>query len=232
MEPDPALTESANADSAIADSLAAALARHSIELADEQIASLDQYARVLWDWNEKINLTRHTNYEKFVSRDIVDSLWLEKFIDSGARVLDLGTGGGVPGIPLAIIRPDLEVSLCESVAKKARVVEQIVATLGLSLKTHHARAEELLATHRYDTIVARAVAPLSKLLTWLGPHWDAFDRLLIIKGPSWTEERGEARHQGLLHTLSLRKLASYPLPGTDSESVVLSIRPKDSEDSV
>ena len=61
-----------------------------------------------------------------------------------------------------------------------------------------------------------AVARLKKLLEWFQPHWGAFDRMLVLKGPSWLDERGEARHFGLLHDLSLRKLASYPLPGTES----------------
>ncbi len=71
--------------------------------------------------------------------------------------------------------------------------------------------------------MVRAVARLKKLLEWFRPHWGAFHRLLLLKGPSWVEERGEARHYGLLHDLTLRKLASYPLPGTESESVLLQI---------
>ena len=90
----------------------------------------------------------------------------------------------------------------------------------------HARAEDVLTEQRFNTLVVRAVARLKKLLEWFRPHWDAFDRLLVLKGPSWVEERGEARHYGLLHDLALRKLASYPLPGTESESVLLQIRRK------
>ena len=88
--------------------------------------------------NEKINLTRHTDYEKFVARDVVDSLALEPFLDSGDAVLDVGTGGGVPGVVLAIVRPDLKVSLCDSVAKKAKAVAAIVEQLGLKMAVHHA----------------------------------------------------------------------------------------------
>lgn len=211
----------------MADSLAQSLSEHGIELPSEQVELLAKYAQLLWDWNEKINLTRHTTWDKFVSRDLVDSLWLEKFLDAGERVLDIGTGGGVPGIVLAIVRPDLEVALCDSVAKKARVAEDIVAKLELPIRVHHAPAQDVLKSQQFDTLVARAVAPIAKILTWLEPHWDAFKQLLLVKGPAWLEERGEARHKGLLNDLSLRKLASYPLPGTESESVVLAIRPKD-----
>jgi 16S rRNA (guanine527-N7)-methyltransferase len=71
------------------------------------------------------------------------------------------------------------------------------------------------------------VAPLPKLLTWFCPHWSAFDRLLILKGPGWVKERGAARHLGLLHNLALRKLHTYPLPDSQAESVLLLVCPKD-----
>ena len=77
----------------------------------------------------------------------------------------------------------------------------------------------------------RAVARLTKMLGWLKPHWGSFKRLLIVKGPAWVEERGEARHRGLMRDLALRKLTSYPMPGTDSQSVLLQICPKDLVDS-
>jgi len=205
-----------------------ALARHQIELSDEAIALVDRYCHALWSWNEKLNLTRHTDYEKFVARDVVDSLALEPFLDSGDRVLDVGTGGGVPGIVLAIVRPDLQVSLCDSVGKKAKAVQEIVTELALDVPVHHAPAQEVLLRQEFDVLVVRAVAPLSKLLRWFAPDWDRFDRLLVIKGPAWVEERAEAREAGLLKQLELRKLAEYPLPGTTSQSVVLSIRRKES----
>jgi 16S rRNA (guanine527-N7)-methyltransferase len=213
-----------NSETVSSDTLAAALARHGIELEEEQVALLDTYAKALWAWNEKLNLTRHTDYEKFVSRDVVDSQWLERFLDSAERVLDVGTGGGVPGVILAILRPDLEVSLCESVAKKARAVEDIVRHVGLPIEVHHARAEELLVDHEYDTLVVRAVAPLDKLLAWFKPHWGAFGRLLMLKGPAWVEERAAAQEKKLLRGVRINVLATYPLPGTESESVVLEIR--------
>jgi 16S rRNA (guanine527-N7)-methyltransferase len=205
------------------DTLPAALARSGIDLADDQVERLDHYCRLLWEWNEKLNLTRHTTYEKFTSRDVVDSQALEQFLDSGSRVLDVGTGGGVPGIVLAILRPDLSVELCDSVAKKAKAVQAIVSGLGLDIPVHHAPVQQILADHSFEELVVRAVAPLANLLTWLAPHWEAFERLLVIKGPAWTNERLEARERGLLRKLELRKIYSYPLPGTSSESVVLSI---------
>ena len=201
------------------------MSRHQIELPPPQVALLERYCALLWDWNAKINLTRHTDYEKFVGRDLTDSLAFARFLSSEERVLDVGTGGGVPGVVLAIVRPDLRVSLAESVGKKAQVVADIVGRLGLPTPVLHARAEDILSHQQFDTLAVRAVARLKKLLEWFRPHWKAFGRLLVLKGPSWVEERGEARHYGLLHDLALRKLTTYPLPGTESESVLLEIRP-------
>jgi 16S rRNA (guanine527-N7)-methyltransferase len=209
-----------------ADTLPAALARHGIELPPPQVELLERYCGLLWQWNAKINLTRHTDYEKFVARDLVDSLALAEFLQPGEKILDVGTGGGVPGVVLAIVRGDLAVWLCESVGKKARAVADIVEKLHLPVPVVCGRAEDVLADQRFHTLVLRAVARLGKLLTWFGPRWDAFDRMLLVKGPSWTEERGEARHHGLLRGLELRKLTSYPLPGTSSQSVLLQIRRK------
>ena len=209
------------------DTLAAALERSGIQLEGEQIRRLDAYCRLLWLWNEKLNLTRHTDYERFVTRDVVDSQALAQFLDQGERVLDVGTGGGVPGIVLAILRPDLKVELSESVAKKAKATAAIVAELKLPIAVHHARAEQVLEQKSFGTLVVRAVAPLAKLIGWFAPYWDSFNRLLVIKGPAWVEERKEARERGLMRQLALRKLAAYPLPGTESESVVLSITPKE-----
>ena len=204
--------------------LSEVLVATGIELAAEPVELLDQYRRLLWSWNERINLTRHTTLEKFVGRDVFDSFQLANLLNPKERVLDVGTGGGVPGVIMAILRPDLKVSLCESTQKKARAVEAMVGELGLGLPVFATRAEEVLEISTFDTLVARALAPLPKVLTYLSPHWDAFDQLLLIKGPSWVEERGEARHQGLMRGLELRKAATYQTPQTGAESVILKIQ--------
>ena len=199
------------------------LLAEGIELAAEQLEPLDRYRRLLWAWNERMNLTRHTTLEKFVGRDVVDSFQLAKHLERGERVLDVGSGGGVPGIVLAILRPDLSMSLAESTQKKARALEEMVRDLDLNSPVYATRAEEVLEVKTFDALVARALASLPKVLAWLAPHWDAFDRLLLIKGHSWVDERDEARHQGLLRGLELRKAATYRTRLTGAESVILKI---------
>lgn len=205
------------------DALKEMLRAQQIDATEEQVEKLDQYRRLLWSWNERMNLTRHTTLEKFVDRDVVDSYQLSKLLERGERVLDVGTGGGVPGVVMAILRPDLSVSLCESTQKKARAVQSITTDLGLAIRVYPNRAEEVLEITTFDTLVARAVAPLTKALGWLQPHWDAFDRLLLIKGRAWIEERDEARNAGLMRGLELRKAATYETPRSGAESVILSV---------
>lgn len=206
--------------------LAGKLAEYSIDLSAERVELLDRYRTALWRWNEQLNLTRHTTMDKFVGRDVVDSLQLAQLLKNGERVLDVGTGGGVPGLVIAICRPDLRVSVCESTQKKARVVQSIVQELELPVQVFACRAEEVLELQTFDTLTVRGVAALAKLLTWLKPYWEACDRLLLVKGQQWVEERGAARHLGLLKKLELRKAATYVTRDTGAESVILSVRPK------
>lgn len=205
------------------DDLPTVLARHNVALPEAQVALLGRYCELLWEWNSKLNLTRHTSFEKFVARDLNDTLELAKLLEPNEALLDVGTGGGVPGLPLRIVRPDLQVALIDSVGKKARAVADIVERMGLPIAVHAERVQEHLIRQRYDTLVVRAVARLDKLLEWVKPHWGSFRRMLVIKGPAWVEERGEARHRGLMNELDLRKVAAYPLYGTDSESVILQL---------
>jgi 16S rRNA (guanine527-N7)-methyltransferase len=208
------------------DSLQAALARHALELAPQPTALVQEYCHQLWEWNQKLNLTRHTDYERFVTRDLNDSIQLARCLNDGETVLDVGSGGGVPGVLLAILRPQLRISLSESVGKRATALQAMVESLSLPTPIFRCRAEEILEDARFDALVARAVGPLWKLLKWFQPHWKSIGRLLVVKGPRWVDERGEARHRGMLRGLELRRLATYTTPGTDVENVILKIWPR------
>ena len=192
-------------------------------VSDDAWPQLAKYCLLVWDWNEKINLTRHTDPDRFVKRDLLDSVMLASHLAQNEEVLDIGTGGGVPGILLAILRPDIQMTLCDSVAKKAKVTQQIVDDLGLKVPVYPQSVTKVLEDFRYDSLVARAVGPLARLCGWLKEDWHKIGRLLAIKGPKWVEERGEARHRGLLKGVDLRRLVSYPMPDTDSESTILQL---------
>ncbi|HJN12561.1 MAG: 16S rRNA (guanine(527)-N(7))-methyltransferase RsmG [Pirellulaceae bacterium] len=217
-------------DPRISAEFTAELAKHQIVLDDAVVAHLNRYCDLLWDWNTKLNLTRHSDFEKFVGRDLTDSLQLAQLVEPGERVLDVGSGGGVPGIVLAILRPDLQLSLCESVAKKAGALEAMCRDLQLDIPVFPNRVEKVLVNYCYDVVTARAVGSLSKMLKWLEPHWGSFGRLLAFKGPRWVAERGEARHLGFFNKLQLRLAVQYDMPGTDSKSVILKIWPKESQE--
>ncbi len=205
----------------------AALEANQIELEESVAQKLELYANTMWELNESLNLTRHTSWDLFVGRDLRDCYHLAPLLASGEEVLDLGSGNGVPGIPLAIMRPDIEVALAESVAKRAGALNEIVSDLDLPVAVYGARGEDLLEDFRFTSIVSRAVGSLAKFCRWVAPHWENVDRLLLIKGPKWVEERGEARHFGLLNGLDLRRVASYSLGEAEEEreGVILQISP-------
>ena len=105
------------------------------------------------------------------------------------------------------------------------MVEEIVHGLGLDVPVYSTRVQDLLIDRQFDTLVARAVGRLVKILKWFEPHWGQFNRLLLIKGPNWVDERKEAREHGLLKKQLELRGSSYPLAGTENESVILEIVP-------
>lgn len=204
--------------------LADALAAHNFSVTDDQAEQLQHYCDLLWDWNTRLNLTRHTDYESFVTRDLHDSQQLASHLAPQESVLDVGSGGGVPGILLAVLCPSLDVTLTESTRKKAVALEAMVAELGLSVAVCAERAEQVLRSQAANTVTARAVAPLGRMLPWFLPLQKKVDRLLLIKGPSWTSERDEAADAGLLDRIDLSVLSEYATSGRDGHSVILELR--------
>ena len=212
----------------LAVTLAAEAAQIGLDLPAATLPRLAAYASRLWVWNERLNLTRHTDACRFLQRDVADANALQGHLTAGERILDVGTGGGVPGVLLAILRPDLTVELSDSVGKRARAVAAITQEIDLPLTVHDQAAQQVVAAaaaagQPFDTLVARAVAPLTKLLTWFEPLVDSYGRLLLIKGPRWEAEKADARHRGLLKRVTARRLAAWPIPGGETESVLLEV---------
>lgn len=196
-----------------------------MELPEDQQAEIARYAKLLWDYNTRINLTRHTDWEQFVTRDLVDTLRLAELVAPGESLLDIGSGGGVPGLLLAILRPDLKLTLCESVGKKARVLQEMVEQLGLAVEVYDCRAEELLEDFRFSVCTARAVGPLEKICRWFDGNWYSLGRLLAVKGPRWPEEKLAAEAAGLLRGVRIAVAAQYRIPGQEWDSVILKLWP-------
>lgn len=202
------------------------IAKYGLEIPSQSLSTIDGYCRLLWNINHTLNLTRHTDFEKFVSRDLVDTIELSKLIPENQHVLDVGSGGGVPGMVLSIIRPDLNVTLTDSVGKKTAALDKIAEGLGLDLEIYNCRAEDLLQDFRFDVTIARAVGPLRKICTWLENGWLNAGRLLAVKGPKWKEEIKDANELQLMRKLLVEKVAEYSTPGTDWNSVILEIKPR------
>ena len=200
------------------------------ELADPAVVrKIFEYCVLLWTKNQQMNLTRHTDFDTFVARDLVDTLQLSRQISRNSDVLDVGSGGGVPGMVLAIIRPNLNVTLSESVKKKADALLEFAGAMELDIEICHERAETILEDFRFDFTTARAVGPLHKICRWFEHHWMSVGRLLAIKGPKWPDELAEAKSMGLVSNLDIEKIVEYPIPGVEWNSCILQVKLKRSD---
>jgi len=161
-------------------------------------AQLDQYTKLedlYKDWNLKINVVSRKDIDELYLRHVLHSLGIAKVIQflPGSKIMDVGTGGGFPGIPLAILFPEVQFHLVDSIGKKIKVVNEVVEGLGLSnVKATHGRVEEVKDT--YDFIVSRAVAQMETFVRWTKnsirkkQHHAIKNGILYLKGGDLTEE--------------------------------------------
>ncbi|MDT0559354.1 16S rRNA (guanine(527)-N(7))-methyltransferase RsmG [Ichthyenterobacterium sp. W332] len=138
------------------------------DLTEEQINQFEKLETLYNNWNAKINVVSRKDIDELYLRHVLHSLAIAKFIEfkDGSSILDVGTGGGFPGIPLAILFPNCKFHLVDSIAKKLRVVDEVATDLGLNnVKTTHSRAEAI--DEHFDFIVSRAVAAMPTFVNWV-----------------------------------------------------------------
>ena len=201
-----------------------ASALYGLPLDAKQIEKFGIYYRLLIEWNAKMNLTAITEPREVAVKHIVDSLTALRGIEErdSLRLIDVGTGAGFPGIPLKIVRPDLKLTLLDSLKKRVHFLETVVETLGLEGVEEAARQSAL--RERFDIAASRAVARLPVLAEYLLPFVRIGGTAIALKGLHSEEEAKEAKRA--VKILGGRAIESIPvaLPGLSDKRAVLVIK--------
>lgn len=170
-----------------------------IELNEEQKRSFIEYKRLLKEWNEKINITAITEDEDIDIKHFLDSLtpYITNLFNGNKRIIDVGTGGGFPGLPLKILNPQLQITLLDSLNKRIVFLNEVINSLKLNdIEAIHGRAEELGKNakyrEKYDIAISRAVASLNTLSEYCMPFVKVGGYFISMKGPDVDDELKEA----------------------------------------
>ena len=170
------------------------------------------------DWNQRMNLTAIRERNQHVTKHLLDSLTIANFV-RGPRVLDVGTGAGFPGLPLAVAMPDAQFTLLDSTAKKLKFIEHAARRIGVSnVQTVHSRAEAFDPKERFDTVVSRAVGAVGVFVEWAGHLCIGGGRLLAMKGRNPIEEL-----QKLPSGWKVAAVHRLSVPGLDEERHLVEI---------
>ncbi|WP_417225812.1 16S rRNA (guanine(527)-N(7))-methyltransferase RsmG [Amphritea sp.] len=187
-----------------------------LQLSDEQYEQLLKYHALLVKWNKTFNLTAVRSPEEMISRHLIDSLSVLPYIDV-ERLIDVGSGPGLPGIPLAICRPDLPITLLDSNIKKSRFQFQAKAELGLdNVDVIHERVEKYTPDVLFDGVISRAFASLQDMLHWTSHLCASEGVFLAMKGMYPVEEI-----ELLPESINLRQSVRLNVPGTEGERHLL-----------
>lgn len=169
-------------------------------LSDNQLEAFAKLGEIYAEWNEKINVISRKDVENIYINHILHSLGIAKVIQfkKGAEILDVGTGGGFPGIPLAILFPETQFHLVDSIGKKITVVKEVSAAIGLkNVRAEQVRAEQI--KHKYDFVVSRAVTRMKEFYGWVNTKskpksdHDLDNGILYLKGGDLDEEMNELK---------------------------------------
>lgn len=174
--------------------LAAGAAALGAALDATQLAQFERLTAELIRWNKAYNLTAITAPEEILTHHLLDSLAAHTQL-AGTTVADVGTGAGFPGLPLAIVNPTRRFNLIDAVDKKLRFIDHAARELGLTnVSTRHGRIEQF-APEAFDTVIARAFAPLPRLVQWVAPLVGPATRVIAMKG-RWPPAAGDAESDG------------------------------------
>jgi len=191
----------------------------AIDLAPPIRQKLLKFLKYLEKWNSAFNLTAVRDPEQMVPRHLLDSLSVLPFLQ-GSRVLDIGTGAGLPGIPLALARPNLTFTLLDSNAKKTRFVTQTIHELGLqNVQVVQERVEKFHPTEKFDTLIARAFASIPDMLAASRHLCSSHGRFLLMKGVFPQEELAAVTDGYQAEVKALR------VPGLDAARHVVIVAP-------
>ena len=197
------------------------------KIAPAQAEQLQTYMELLLEWNEKMNLTAITDPQEVVEKHFLDSLTLLTWdkLKQGAKVIDVGTGAGFPGIPLKIMRPDIDLTLLDGTQKRLNFLGEVCTALKLSARRVHKRAEEAgldkTMRERYDLATARAVASLPVLAEYCLPLIKMKGHFIAMKGPGAAEELKEAANALEILGSGDPQLLSLTLPDGEERSLVI-----------
>ncbi|MGY4105086.1 16S rRNA (guanine(527)-N(7))-methyltransferase RsmG [Ignavigranum ruoffiae] len=208
-----------------------ALAEKNIQLSEKQLQQFDRYFSLLVEWNQKINLTAITEHDEVYLKHFYDSLvplwWVE--IPEAAKVVDVGAGAGFPSIPIKIIRPDIQLTIIDSLNKRINFLNELVADLGLTgVEAVHARAEEAGQDQayrgQYDLATARAVASLNILVELCLPFVKKGGHFIALKGQDAHNELIEAKRAITLLGGKFEAEFHETLPQEESYRAIIDIR--------
>jgi len=172
-----------------------------------------RHLELIEETNRQINLTRITSPREAAIKHVLDSVLPWRWFAGAKRVLDAGTGAGFPGLPLAVVLPDVQFTLAESTGKKARFVQGAVEELGIgNVGVVSARAEDWLRSERADLITGRALAPIERACAFFAPALRGGARALLYKGPDADTEIAEAAATARRLQIRLSVVERYELP--------------------
>jgi len=170
------------------------LKEHKLELTDRQKEQFELYAKMLVEWNEKMNLTSIVDEEGIYMKHFYDSLVPSFDIEIKGSLCDVGSGAGFPSIPLKIMYPDLEVTIIETLGKRVTFLNELAKTLGIEINAIHARAEECSNLREtFDFVTARAVANMPLLCELCIPLVRVGGKFIVMKGLSGKEELNDSK---------------------------------------